>query len=289
MNSFTEKNLRVTITLADDSSTVFNTSGDNTLILKDLRMTASIVQNARQATSMDLKIWGMLPKDMDALTVAFIDPDSLRNNLVVLEADSGNGFRQVFQGTILEAQPDFQSAPNVSFQILGMISYFQQVSITPPLSYSGAVSIDTIGEHLAGLLGLSYVSGGATAVLTDQYIPGSVFDQLRAACEAANADFYFIGDSLVITPVLQPLAVEPAVMLSPSSGLLGYPMYTRQGLMVQAIFDPAFACATPIEIQGSVVKGTNGRWYPMSMQHDLSSNYPGGPWATSLRCLKAPI
>lgn len=289
MNSFTEKKLRATIRLADDSTTVFTSTGDNTLIIDALRMSAHVSANARQATQMNLNIWGMREEDMNALTAAWLDPQAIRNNTVTLEADSGDGYRLVFTGTIIEAQPDFRRVPDVPFQILAMISYFQQINVSAPLSFQGAIDIDVLGRYFAEQLKMSYRNDNAKATLNDPYFPGTVFDQLRDCSRAANVDFYFQGDTLVFTPVLQPLTDVPAIVLSPSSGLLGYPMYTRRGLVATAIYDPAFQCGSAIEIQDSRVKGANGRWYPFSMEIDLTAALPGGNWTVVLQCNKAGL
>lgn len=289
MNSFTEKKLRATIVLADDSSTVFTATGDNTLVIDQLRMSASVVHNARQATQMSLNIWGMLEADMNALTAAWLDPESIRDNLITLEADSGDGYRLVFTGTILEAQPDFRRVPDVPFTILAMIGYYQSINITPPLSFQGAVDIDVLGRYFADQLGVSYVNVGAKAVLNDPYFPSTVFDQLRSACAAAKVDFYFQGRTLVFAPLLQAQTDQPAVVLTPQTGLVGYPMYTRQGLVVTAIYDAAFQCASMIEIQDSQVKGANGRWFPFSMELSLNAYVPNGVWLAVMQCNKGSI
>jgi hypothetical protein len=290
MNSFTVKRLRVTLILAEEANISFTSTGDNTLILTDNRISARVQSNARQATQMSVKIWGMTLADMDAMTAAWIDPNAIRNNLVTLEADDGNGFRPVFQGTILEAQPDFKSAPDVPFQILATIRYFQQIQIVEPLSYKGDVDIAVLGRYLAQQLGMNYEqSPDVKATLTDPYFPGSLWNQLYNVCRAARVDYYFQGDKLVIAPISQPFNAQPAVVLSPSTGLLGYPVYSRRGLGVNAIFDPAFLCGTAIEIQDSLVKGANGRWFPYSIEHSLEANLPNGKWNSALNCLRSGL
>jgi hypothetical protein len=44
--------------------------------------------------------------------------------------------------------------------------------------------------------------------------------------------------------------------------MLGYPVFGRDGLTVQAIYQPAFSCGVPIEIKDSIVPHVNGRWFP---------------------------
>lgn len=288
--SFTEKRLKVVITLADDSCTVFDSSGNNTLTIETLRMTATTLICNRQASQLDLKIYGMRAHDMDALTSAWIDSNAIRDNRVELYADNGDGYKLVFKGTIIEAQPLYKMAPDVPFQILGMISYFNTIEVSQPLAYSGTVSMKTIGQDLAGKMGLSFASEGIDGInLNNPNYPGTVFDQLRDACYDAKVDFYFQGTTLVFTPVEKPFSNTPTVVLSPTSGLVGYPEYGRRGLIVTAFYDPAFLCGSAIEIQNSAVKGTNGRWYPFSAQFNLSANFPRGPWEAVLQCNKAGI
>ena len=291
MNSFSAvKRLRTTLTLSDQAATKFDSTGNNTLVIDDLRATAVVQSNARQATQMNLQIWGMRLSDMDAMTAAWIDPFSVRNNRVTLEADSGNGFRPVFKGMIIEAQPDFKNAPEVPFQILSLLPGFQQIEVADPLSYDGSVGIDVIGRHLAAQLGLSYdQTPGLTAALHNPYFPGSIWDQLTAACKAANVDYYFLGDQLVFTPLNVAFKDKPAVILSPTTGLLGYPVYSRRGLTVTAIYDPAFQCGVAVEVVDSLVKGANGRWYPYAMEHSLDARRPGGKWTTVMHCNRAGV
>lgn len=287
MSSFTKKRLRVTLILAANANISFTSTGDNTLILTDNRISAKVVSNARQATQMAIRIWGMLLADMDAMTAAWIDPNAIRNNKITVEADNGDGFRPVFQGTILEAQPDFRSA-DVPFQILATIRYFEQINIVEPLSYKGDVDIAVIGRYLADKLGMSYEQASSVkATLTDPYFQGSLWTQLNNACKAARVDYYFLADRLVFAPIGEVFDAKPAVVLSPDTGLLGYPIYSRRGLQVTAIFDPAFLCGTAIEIQDSLVRGANGRWFPYAIEHTLEAELPNGKWISALNCLRA--
>lgn len=288
MISFIEKKLQIKIVLADNSTTVFTSTGDNTLVIDQLRMSVNVTAAARQASQAAVTIWGMLQTDMEALTVAFQTFGALRQNYIEIRADNGDGYKLVFTGTIIEAQPDFRSVPDVSFQILAMFGYFKKIELSSAISFPGAVDIDVFGRYFADQLGMSYQNRGAKAVLTNQYCASTLFDQLREIADAAQIDYYFQGNVLVFAPGNNstPLELIPAAVLSPTTGLIGYPMYSRQGLIVTAIYDPAFQCAVAIEIVESQVKGANGRWFAFAMQLDLSANMPGGPWTATLQCNK---
>lgn len=285
MNSFIQKKLRVTLIMAGANS-VFPGTNSNTLTVENLRVAARVQAVARLATQADIRIYGMKSADMDALTVAWANPPVVLDHLVILEADNGAGFVQVFKGTITEAQPDYQSMPDVSFNLLAVTGYFRKINPAEPLSYPAVSKIQDIVAQLAQEMEFSFVDGGATGVLSEgAYFWGSQWDQLAQACEATNTDFYVFGDTLLITAAGLPSVNQPSVVLTPQSGLIGYPAYERSGLIVNAIFDPAFTCGTPLDIKSSVPSAT-GRWYPYSLTHILEAKMPRGQWLSQMQCLR---
>lgn len=285
MNSFTQKNLRVTLIMSGANS-IFPGTNSNTLTLEKMRVSAKVQAVARLATQADIRIYGMKAADMDALTVAWANPPVVLDHLVILEADSGAGFVQVFKGTITEAQPDYMSAPDVSFNLLAVTGYFRKINAAEPLSYPVASDIQTIVAQLAQEMGFTFVDGGATGTLAEgAYFWGSQWDQLAQACEATNTDFYVFGDTILITRAGEPAVRQPSVVLTPQSGLIGYPAYERAGLIVTAIFDPAFTCGTALEIRSAVPSAT-GRWYPYALAHFLESRMPRGQWISQMQCLR---
>jgi hypothetical protein len=285
VNSFTAKRLRVTLIMSGTNS-VFPGTNSNTLILDNLRVSAKVQQVARLATQADIKIFGMKAADMNALTITWAKPPIVLDHLVILEADNGKGFVQIFRGTITEAQPNYQGAPDVFFGLVATTGYFQKINPVEPTSYPAATDIKVVAEDLCKRMGFVFVDGGATATFAEgSYFWGTLWDQFVQACQAANADFYVQNDRIIVTNAGKPGKDKPAVILSPESGLIGYPQYERAGLLVLAIFDPAFTCGVPIEIEGNV-PNANGRWYPYSMMHILESRVPRGQWMSQLQCLQ---
>src|SRR5690606_5904751 len=118
------------------------------------------------------------------------------------------------------------------------------------------------------------------------YLSGTLYDQLQQACGAANVDFYVQGQEILVTPQGLPRQQQPTLVLSPESGLIGYPMYERAGLNVTCLYNQAVLCGSPVEIRGSIVPSANGRWYPYASQHLLECEKPGGKWHSHLFCLR---
>jgi len=288
VTSFTVKQLRVTFILAGTNQ-VFPGTNTNTLVLTGLRMSARVKSVARLATIANLRVWGMLPADMNALTVAWANPPVVLDHIVIIDANDGNGWTEVFRGTIIEAQPEYRAAPNVYFQVLAKIGYFQQINAAPPTSYTGSVEAAIACIDIIEAMGFTaVVTGDVTAVLTNPYFHGTLFDQLRQACAAAGADFYTLGTTILVTASGLPRDDQPAVVLNPASGLINYPVYERAGLNVDAYFNPAFLCGTPIELTSSV-PSASGRWYPIAIEHTLESLMPEGKWLSQLQCLRVLV
>jgi hypothetical protein len=292
MTSFTAKRLRVRLILAGTNA-VFPGTNNNTLELSELRMSAKVQAVARLTTQADIRIYGMLQADMNALTVAWANPPVVLDHLVILEANNtgrDDGWVQVFKGTIIEAQPDYRAAPDVSFNLLAVTGYFVKINAAEPTSYEFQVDIGVAAADIIERMGepWAYVDGGADGVLSNPYFYGTLWDQLTQACVAAKADFYIQGDEILVVPAGQPRPSAPSVILSPGSGLIGYPMFERSGLLVNALFDPAFLCGTPLDIQ-SEVPNASGRWYPYAMSHTLETKVPRGAWFSQLQCLRVIV
>lgn len=291
MKSFTQKKLRVTFVMAG-ADQVFPGTNSNTLILENFRISVRVEAVARLSTEAELHVYGMLPADMNALTISWAQAPIVLDNQVLIEADSGNGYVQIFKGTIIEAQPNFQGAPNVSFDVLAVTGYIHRINPAEPTSYPATTDVGVVVENIVNRMNQqesdnwSFVNGGATGVIAEgAYFWGSLWDQLAQICAATKTDYYVFGDTVLITPFGQPRDSSPTVLLNPNTGLVGYPMFERSGLRVSAIFDPAFLCGTPVEIGGTIPAAT-GRWYPYKLVYLLESRVPNGQWAAQMMCNK---
>lgn len=291
MNSFTEKQLRVTVTLAGTNQ-VFPGTNSNTLVLTGLRMSVRVKTVARLATDADIRVWGMQQKDMNAVTIAWANPPIIFDHTVLVEANDGNGWTQVFTGTITQAQPEYNAAPNVFMHIQAQTGYFQKIDLhlAEATSYTESVPADLALLDLITRMGFhGEVSGEIGAVtLTNPYWAGTLWDQFTKACAAVKADFYTLGDTILVTASGKPRDNQPAVVLTPESGLVGYPVYERAGLNVDALFSPAFMCGTPIDLTSDTPSAT-GRWYPIMTQHTLESLMPKGKWISQMQCVRVLV
>ncbi len=304
-NSYITRRLRVRFVLIGEGA-VFPGTNSNTLLVSDLRMSAQVQASAMVASQLALKVWGMKRQDMDAITIAWAIPGIIRDHLVILEAWTGEGWSMVFSGTIIEAQPEYRGQPDTYLSVLATVGYLQKIEGASATSYEETVDIGLVAGDIADKMGFTYVNGGANAVLSGGVsLWGTLIDQLDQACRMAACDYYLTGTpgaptgaprpgavtpensrgTLTITPRGRPIeGATSSVFLSPETGLIGYPVYGRDGLSVQALFQPAFGCGVPITLK-TIVPSASGDWYPYSMVHLLDANLPNGMWQTNMVCL----
>ena len=296
-NTYTVKNLRLTFTLTN-SNAVFPGTNANVLQVSGLRASAVIKGAGLPAfPELSLRIYGLAQQDMNALAIVPVQggKPQYQFNTVQVEADSGNGFSFIFSGQIYEAGPDYADAPDVCLFVHAQAAGFDQLTPANPTSYPGTADVATIVSNIASKMSMAFENDGVTGVLTGRYYSGTLTSQLRQVCRDAGINAVIENQNLlVISPAGVARTNVAPFILSPTSGLVGYPKVRGNGYLdVRALFNPAFRQNGPVTIQGSDVvidpnlpKTLNsladGNWLVGPLTHTLECQKPGGAWFTEM-------
>jgi hypothetical protein len=296
VSSYAAKNLRVTFVLTNNAANF--SQGGNTLVIQGLRVEVTTQSSGLPAIAeATARIYGMAQAEMNVMTSLQVGAtQGLNANLMQIDADSGDGFTTIFSGQIVNAQPDYTGSPEVCLVILARFLALESLLPTAALSFTGTASAASIASAIVSAMGKGFFNNGVTAQLSNQYLPGSGVEQLRALCDAVNIEFYEdpSGQFITIAPVGTPHSV-PAIILSPDSGLVGYPTVDSLGyLQVRSLFNPSYVRGNPITIQGSdviidlgannqaIMQRANGNWMIASVRHTVDSIKFGGNWFSDL-------
>lgn len=296
-NTYAAKNLRLTFTLTN-SNAVFPGTNANVLQVSGLRASAVIKGAGLPAfPELSLRVYGLAQQDMNALAVVPVQggKPQYQFNTVQVEADSGNGFSFIFSGQIYEAGPDYDDAPDVFLFVHAQAAGFDQLTPANPTSYPGTADVATIVGNIASKMSMAFENDGVTGVLTGRYYSGTLTSQLRQVCRDASINAVIENQNLlVISPAGVARTNVAPFILSPTSGLVGYPKVRGNGYLdVRALFNPAFRQNGPVTIQGSDVvidpnlpKTLNsladGNWIIGPLTHTLECQKPGGAWFTAM-------
>lgn len=229
-----------------------------------------------------VKIYGMSPDLMNKLTTIGPIMTQLRaaNSIQILAGTDPNALTTVYNGAILTAFADYNAAPDVVLNIEATSAAGSAMKPAQPTAYSGVVTVDTIMRTLANNLGFSYENVDVDTVLFNPTFNGSYLDQIKACAYAADIDYSTDNLTLAIKNRWSSYSGESPV-ISPATGMVGYPVFSSNGMSVKSVFLPSIRQGGTITVQGSQIVAANGKWLVNNVQHELESMMPNGKWFTT--------
>lgn len=264
----------------------FGESGTNAVVVKGVRSLADITRAGSPTwATCSLQIYGMTMSVMRQLSTLGKPLLDGRFNMVTVKAGSDDtGLGVAFKGLINEAWVDMGAAPDGVFIVNASPVVVNALKPLPPQSFPGSADAGVIAASLATLMQYGLENSGVTTRLSNQVLTGSARTQLDQLARAAGFE-YALDDALGV------LAIWPkggkregqTVLINPQTGMVGYPQHTQNNIIVRTIYNPAIGFMKPVEIQSNLLPA-NGIWNPFSIIHNLSSEYPDGPWFTQLQC-----
>lgn len=245
---------------------VFNPGGDNAV------------------AQLTLKVYGMTLDQMNAYSAEGSNLlESKKYSVTVLAGDEGNTLLQVFSGYITSSYIDFSSAPDVSFDCVASSGFFEQIVPVAPNSYQGIQKAEDIIKSLTESMGPPWsfqnYNNNAHAVIYNQYLSGSIIDQIFTIAKAACFPIKIENNTVYIWP--NGNNVDGVVIdVSAETGLVGYPTYITCGFAIKTQFNAAIANGRKIKLKSVIIKA-NGMWSAHVVTHELSTLMPDGPWFTN--------
>lgn len=250
----------------------------NIVTLKGLRVSASITKaGLPSADRAEIRIWGMTRSLMNQITRLGKPLDTVRDNVITISAgDDAGGVAQVFQGTIFTSYGDFNDPPSASVNITAISGQLAAAKPVAAISFPGAANVAVIMQQIAASMDKGFKNSGVGVILSNAYFPGTALDQMKACAVAADINADANGDFLEIWPKDGNRGAS-IPLLSPTTGLIGYPAYADRGAAVRALYRPGFLYGGQFQLETSI-KPANGLWYIETLSYDLESEIPGGKW-----------
>ncbi len=257
---------------------------------------------APAGSTLNLAIYGLTQNLMNQLaTLGMAITQVPRNTITVQAGDATTGLTTVFIGTVKEAYSDFQNAPEVVFRVEAQSGLAFQVLPASPLSFKGSTDVATMLSQLAQAMGLTFENNGVNIKLSSPYYPGTARDQAYSIAHAAGIG---IDDSNGILSIWPGGGVRQnggtvIPIISPSTGMVGYPAFNNQGMIVKTLFNPAVTFQSSVQLQSSLLENLkstsnnqfaqqrlnvpNSTWGIYQLDHDLET-LPHGQWFSMLYC-----
>lgn len=231
-------------------------------------------------TAMQLRVFGMDKTLMDMFSTYARELIKLRGDQVVISVSENKGpYTTIFSGNISAAFIDYNSAPDVSFNISAISAMEKKVQPAAAIGFSGEIDVASKIESLAKQINYAFEGNGVTAKLYNQYLDGSIVQQIYKLSNAAKLSCLIENEKVTIWPANSNRQL-PSILVSPETGMVGYPSFTPVGIMIRTLFNPDLKPGRLVELKSDIVKA-NGTWIVQVCDHELSTMTPDGPWFTN--------
>lgn len=268
----------------------FGSGGQTTLTVSGLRVICHVdkITFPEMGSTLVMKVYGLTLDQMNAISYAGLlyETSHSFNTVLVQAGDAVLGLSTVFKGVIVEAYPSLDTAQDAHFYVMANVWTLAQLKPVAPSSYPGAVSAASAIQAMATQGGFGFQNNGVTAVLNSPYFPGTVWQQVQAAVRAADC-FAFLDDTtntLVIWPKNTSMPPTATFVVSPASGMIGYPKFQKRTIIVRTLFNPQFVMrpSLTVLVQSSLAAANNAKLSGLKVSYDLASQMPDGPWEVTI-------
>lgn len=256
--------------------------GGNEVLLSGLRVSCSIIKaGGNSMGTAEFKVYGMTLSLMNQLSTLGMKIQLQPRDLVSIEAGTEGQMSTVFIGSVYSAYADLQAAPDVSLVVLAHTGGWESVTSADPLSFQGSTDVGQIMSGLATKMGLAFENSGVNVKLSSPYFFGSPRNQAQACAIAADINWSIDDGKLAIWPK-NGARNGAATLVSPRTGMVGYPSYTAQGIMVRSLWNPNIGFGGKIQVE-SDLKPACGTWTVFGLAHNLDSKAPRGQWFSTIQ------
>lgn len=276
--AFNRKRIRLTLKL-NGKDEVFTSDNKNKLSAVGLRISAEVSFGyGSPAPYARVRVYGLPQETMNKLITAKFQQVKTLRTLITIEAAEGEGdFAQVFSGGIFMALPEYSEAPNVSLVIEAISAVFESKLPTPAESYEGSHSVAEIISGICKRIGFSFESNNVNAMVDNPYLTGSDLEKIRWLCVNNDLDLYLGNNSVAIAPKGAPRNIKIAV-ISPDTGLIGYPVITNIGATFKCLYDPSIQFGALVRVKGSQIELCNGEWRVYGLRAQLETEMDSARW-----------
>lgn len=276
--AFNRKVIRLTLTLNGKGES-FTSDNQNKLEAVGLRISAEVnFGNGMPAPSARLRIYGLPAETMNKLIrQKYRDAKKLRDDIMVEAGDQGEDLMMVFKGGIVEAYPDYSEAPNVSLIIEAQTAVLEAMTPSDAESYEGTHDVINIMGNVCKRIGYTLEDNGVKQPLENVYLCNTDISKIKWLAEAANLDLYVESGNIAVTRKGEPRKLKIPV-ISPDSGMIGYPVPTSVGVQFKCFYDPIVRFGGIVRVKDSIIERCNGDWITYGVRVTLETETEGGRW-----------
>ena len=257
--------------------------GGNSKIIEGMATDVDITKpGLPEKNSASVSIANISLADMEQMTFLAFQPLQSLKNLITIEAgEQGKTLATVFKGEITSAYADYGSVPDVEFKIEALSGGYAAQIGAKPISVKGNAKAADLIKQFAKEIGYTFKNEGVAASVRNAVFNGSPIEKARSVADEVGAELLIDDDSMILMPYDKPRS-GGAVLLTPETGLIGYPSFTSDGISFSCFFNPNLKQGGQVKIE-SIVPRASGYWKITKLSHRLTAyRTGGGSWYSSV-------
>jgi hypothetical protein len=166
------------------------------------------------------------------------------------------GTAVIYVGNIVSSS--VTQPPDISIILKCMTGNFLKGNVLAS-SIGSSASLQTIGQQVAQQLGLGYLYQASDMTVNNYNFTGSAPKQLQLINSLGGVNAFVDDNTLYIKNSLIPLTGTTRV-LNASSGMVGIPEFTEQGLRVTYLLDNKTSIGGGLNIESTIYPSINGNY-----------------------------
>lgn len=279
------KVIRVTITLRgldkEGKPEVFTSEGEvNQLQATGLRVICNIINgNGSIAPTANIQVFGLaIDKMAKLMRVQWNTMQALQNTILIEAGSEGKELSRVYEGNITFAKIDMSNAPDVFLNIDSQAAAVDSLTASDPSNFAAGLDAAFMIETIAKQMGYQFENNGATKIMVDASVyEGSNLNKIQKIAAAANFDLYTEQNLIAICPKGGARSLKIPI-ISPTTGLVGYPTPDIRGITFKCFYDPSIRFGGIVTLKDSIIEVCNGDWRIYGCTISLAANQQGGAW-----------
>ena len=276
--SFVQRDITINFSLGGQGGTVPLSN----ISFPGMRTSVHIKIAGQHANTATAAIYGLSLAHMNALSKVPFKPTKLGANTIQIQAgDKENGMSTVFEGTIIQAWPDMQSAPEVFLRVDAKTGAYESVKPVTTTSFAGPTKAAVCAQVICGKMNLPLENNNVQYVLDSPYFWGTGIHQMMQLAKATRMGWVVEKGTVAIWPQGGVRTQAGQAYISKETGMVGYPFAVPGGIVVKTLFNKAVAFASTMQIKSDITIA-NGTWGISMVELELESQMPRGRWFCTL-------
>lgn len=237
----------------ENNTKVISSNEDNPLSI-DVNIQSD---GAPSSASAKITVSNMIKEDIELLTTLNFKPMTYLKNTVAIFAGYDNQIEQIFSGSIIKGSGRY-GVTNF-YECEAVSGFWEQKKTLPMLANKGNIDALQLMKQICAEINYKFVDNIAgKKILTNPVLTGSAIDRLNYIAKATGI-LLDINNETVTVYETGSQKSNTVVLLNAESGMIGYPTFDENGIVVQSYFNPNIKNGALIKVE-SEVKNANGIW-----------------------------